>query len=254
MFNKVYGEFMKKRRFFTTFISILAGVLALSGCQNIDNPDAASTQIKRDLTVTLPTAYDISANFDFQDVPSQFDYLISDEISEISDFASVSVKGVVQEVIFTGYNGDAFTAVSLAVEECYKGDLQQGDLITILYNGGYIPLKDHIDRYNDKYMFENLSDEEIANTMLHEIPEDYSEPQVGEHNIYFLNSPYPDSGLPIEAYQITRGMSSILKLESDGETVSRKKSIMDSEIEILSLHDVIDIASRNNNNQDISGE
>lgn len=214
---------MNKRKILWIFICIFAGILILTGCQSSTKVDPTpDIHVKRDLTADPPVRYDVPDNAKSQSIPSILDYAISSDVSAISEASSVIVRGVVQEVTFTSYSGNAFTAVSFAVDECYKGNLQQGDLITILHRGGYIPLQDHIAQYNDAFRFEELSNEEIANTILHEVYEGESDPQIGDHNIYFLNATNSDSGLPTEAYQRTRGISSLFRVEPDGETVSRR--------------------------------
>ncbi len=213
---------MNPKKILVICSSLVMCIFAFSGCQMQDIPNLIpDIQIKRDMTADPPVVYEIPDDANYYDVYTEADYAFDSEISTLSAHADAIVRGVVQEVVFTSYDGDAFTAVSLAVDECYKGDLQQGDLITILHRGGYIPLEDHISRYNDGHMFESLSSEEIANTVLHEAYEGESDPQVGDYNIYFISSTNPNSGLPEQAFQRVRGTVSLFRIESDGETVSR---------------------------------
>lgn len=217
---------MQKRKISAVLVCIVVYVLVLTACADMNTSRAMpEVHVKRNLTAELPVVYDISTvDADYQDLVSVFDYSIDSDVSTIAEYSSAIVRGVVQEVTFTSYEGDAFTAVTFYVDECYKGDLKQGDLITILQMGGYIPLQDHMDYYQDEYLYESLSNEEVANSILHESHEGDGEPQVGDHNIYFLDSPIAGSSLPAEAYQRTRGASSLFRVESDGETVSRKNS------------------------------
>lgn len=213
---------MKAKKILIICSSLVMCVLAFFGCHMQDPPNLKpDIQIKRDMTADPPVVYEIPDDANYYDVYAEVDYAFDSEISTLSAHADAIVRGVVQEVVFTSYDGDAFTSVSLAVDECYKGELEQGDLITILHRGGYIPLQDHINRYTDGHMFESFSSEEIANTVLHEAYEGESDPQVGDYNIYFISSTNPNSGLPEQAYQRVRGSVSLLRIEPDGKTVSR---------------------------------
>ncbi len=254
---------MKAKKILVICSSLLICVLIFSGCHMQDTPNLKpDIQIKRDLTADAPVKYEISDDVNCYDVYTQADYAFDSKISTLSAQADAIVRGVIQEVVFTSFDGDAFTAVSLAVDECYKGDLEQGDLITILHRGGYIPLQDHISRYNDVHIFESFSDEEIANTILHEAYEGESDPQVGDYNIYFIDSTNPNSGLPEQAFQRVRGTVSLFRIEPDGETVSRINPDMPREEksdnatlfsdenntqpygnELFSLQEIVDIVS-----------
>ncbi len=260
---------MKGRKLLAVLICVAVGLFALSGCQNSqthspepskDADPVPEVQIKRDLTVSLPAAYTVSADMDFQDVPGQFDYAFTAELPVLIEHAETIVRGVVQEVTFTSYAGNAFTAISFAVDECYKGDAQQGDCITVLHRGGYIPLTEHLKQYpSDAYLWASRSEEEIANTVLHEVYErEFEQPQVGDHNIYILGHPSAETNLPMEAYWRVRGVVSLLHIEPDGESVSRinpdlgpytkdwrtvQNGIDPYGNEIFSLKDVIDMIS-----------
>lgn len=260
---------MKSRKLLAVLICVAVGLLALSGCNNSQPKSSGASettasvpevQVKRDLTVSLPVTYTVSADMDFQDIPGQFDYAFTAELPKLVEHAETIVCGVVQEVTFTSYAGNAFTAISFAVDECYKGDAQQGDCITVLHRGGYIPLTEHLKEYpSDAYLWASRSEEEIANTVLHEVYErEFEQPQVGDHNIYILSHPSDETSLPTEAYWRVRGVVSLLHIELDGESVSRinpdlgpytkdwrtvQNDIDPYGNEIFSLQDVIDIIS-----------
>ncbi len=260
---------MKSRKLLVVLICIAVGLLALFGCNN-SQPKSSGTsettvpvpevQIKRDLTVSLPVAYTVSDDMDFQDISGQYDYAFTAELPVLIEHAETIVRGVVQKVTFTSYDGDAFTAITFAVDECYKGDAQQGDCITVLHRGGYIPLMEHLKQYpSDAYLWSSRSEEEIANTVLHEVYErEFEQPQVGDHNVYILNHPAEETGIPTEAYWRVRGVVSLLHIEPDGESVSRinpdfgpytkdwrtvQNDIDPYGNEIFSLQDVIDMIS-----------
>lgn len=260
---------MKSRKLLAVLICIAVGLFALFGCNNSQSKPSGTSeptvpvpevQIKRDLTVSLPAAYTVSDDMDFQDVPGQFDYAFTAELPVLIEHAETIVRGVVQEVTFTSYDGDAFTAITFAVDECYKGDAQQGDCITVLHRGGYIPLTEHLKQYpSDAYLWSSRSEEEIANTVLHEVYErEFEQPQVGDHNVYILSHPGEETSLPTEAYWRVRGVVSLLHIEPDGESVSRinpdlgpytkdwrsvQNDIDPYGNEIFSLQDVIDMIS-----------
>lgn len=255
---------MKKTILSAIPVCILAGLLLLSGCRQPVrvNPDP-DIKIQQDLTADVPVSYDIPDDANIEDSSySQLDYLIGSDVPTIAESAETVVRGVIQEVTFTSFGGTAYTAVSLAIDECYMGDLQQGDLITVLHMGGYISLRDHIARYDDAFRFDYPSEEEIENTILHEPNEGEPDPQVSDHNIYFFNPVNPDSCCPAEAYHRTRGAASLFRIESDGETVFRinpdlpgKEYSEDASLysaenntqpygnELFSLQELIDMAS-----------
>lgn len=214
---------MKKTILSAISVCILAGLFLLSGCRQPVrvNPDP-DIKIQRDLTADVPVSYDTPGDaYIGGSSSSQIDYLYGSDVPTIAEYAEIVVRGVIQEVTFTSFGGHAYTAVSLAVDECYMGDLEQGDLITVLHMGGYISLRDHIAYYDNAFRFDYPSEEEMENTILHEPNEGEPDPQVGDHNIYFLNPVNPDSSCPAGAYHRTRGAASLFRIESDGETVSR---------------------------------
>lgn len=214
---------MKKTTLSAISVCILAGLLLLSGCRQPVrvNPDP-DIKIQRNLTADVPVSYDIPGDpYIGGESSSHIDYFYGSDVPTIAEYAEIVVRGVIQKVTFTSFGGHAYTAVSLAVDECYKGDLEQGDLITVLHMGGYISLRDHIAYYDNAFRFDYPSEEEIENTILHEPNEGEPDPQVGDHNIYFLNSVNPNSSCPTGAYHRTRGAASLFRIEYDGETVSR---------------------------------
>ncbi len=198
--------------------AIIIAVLTSCADNSIDN--GASTA-SRDLTVQLPVVYSVPEDAKLMENGRGITcYSIGEELSAISESSDNIIKGKVKGYEYTYYDGEAFTAVIFSVEESYKGDLQAGDLITILHAGGYIPLQVHIDRYDDRYIFENVTDEEISATVIHE-PLEGEEPVVGDEYIYFI--------APVEAIEVygeglyapVRDASSIFHLSADGKTAER---------------------------------
>ncbi len=214
----------KQRRFVSCAAAVLSLVILTSVAVNIIQYSSEKTVgIKRDLTVQLPVVYNIS---EYAEIMEQgggmYLYAFGAELSVISVNSSNVVKGKVESYEYTSYDGRALTAVNFLVEESYKGDLQSGDLVTILHEGGYIPLQDHIDRYDDRFRFENITDEEIATTVLHEVDED-TEPTVGGSYIYFI-APIVGAAADVcgeGLYGRVRGAAGLFHISADGKTVDR---------------------------------
>ena len=79
------------------------------------------------------------------------------------------VKGKVVSVNFEIFAGNAWTKITLHIDDVFKGEVKKNQDIDIYYLGGYISLNDHINFYKDSERFSNLGENEKANTILKEI-------------------------------------------------------------------------------------
>ena len=106
--------------------------------------------------------------------------------SNVSDLVPVStiiVTGIVQSNIYYTYAAVATTWYEFRVEECWKGDLRPGDVITIAQNGGYYTSE----MFNAHW---NSIDDGAGNMeeglLIKESPLGVPLPQAGDHNLLFL--------------------------------------------------------------------
>lgn len=139
-----------------------------------------------------------------EEVSISNDYFISDSIGEMSDVSDNIVNAEVIKVEYLSINGNAWTKVDIKLNSVYKGDLRKGDCITIYQSGGYQPLESHIAFYDDAFRYSHLSDEEIKQTLLHEIPDEEADTEVGSEAIYLLRKS-TEEFLPDGVYVRVRG-------------------------------------------------
>lgn len=101
--------------------------------------------------------------------PSGADKLFSDDFPTLVSHSDAVVKGKVLSVNYEVVDGNAWTKIIFRVNDIFKGNINVNEDIEIHFIGGYISLEDHIKYNDDAYRYENLTDDEIKNTVLKEI-------------------------------------------------------------------------------------
>lgn len=95
--------------------------------------------------------------------------VFKEEFTTLMKKSDAVVKGKVISVNFETFAGNAWTKITLQIDDVFKGEVKKNQDIDIYYLGGYISLNDHINFYKDSERFSNLGENEKANTILKEI-------------------------------------------------------------------------------------
>lgn len=102
-------------------------------------------------------------------VTSITEKVFKEEFTTLMKKSDAVVKGKVVSVNFETFAGNAWTKITLHIDDVFKGEVKKNQDIDIYYLGGYISLNDHINFYKDSERFSNLGENEKANTILKEI-------------------------------------------------------------------------------------
>ena len=102
-------------------------------------------------------------------VTSITEKVFKEEFTTLMKKSDAVVKGKVVSVNFETFAGNAWTKITLQIDDVFKGEVKKNQDIDIYYLGGYISLNDHINFYKDSERFSNLGENEKANTILKEI-------------------------------------------------------------------------------------
>lgn len=102
-------------------------------------------------------------------VTSITEKVFKEEFTTLMKKSDAVVKGKVVSVNFETFAGNAWTKITLQIDDVFKGEIKKNQDIDIYYLGGYISLNDHINFYKDSERFSNLGENEKANTILKEI-------------------------------------------------------------------------------------
>lgn len=103
------------------------------------------------------------------------DKIISEDFPTIVKYCDAVVKGKVLSIDYEVVGRSAWTKIIFRVNDVFKGDISINEDIEIHLIGGYISLEDHIKVNDDAYRYENLTEEEIKNTILKEYHDGESE-------------------------------------------------------------------------------
>lgn len=97
------------------------------------------------------------------------DKALSEDFANLVKHSDAVIKGKVKAVNFETFVGNAWTRITLHIDDVFKGEVKKDQDIDIYYLGGYVSLNDHIKFYQDSEKFSNLNKNERSNTILREI-------------------------------------------------------------------------------------
>lgn len=150
-------------------------------------------------------------------VTSITEKVFKEEFATLMKKSDAVVKGKVVSVNFETFAGNAWTKITLHIDDVFKGDVKKKQNIDIYYLGGYVSLNDHINFYKDLERFSNLSAKEKANTVLKEIVDGEEFITKDEELILCIVKTSEESPLPKESY--TRLYASGMLKEKDNQFV-----------------------------------
>lgn len=134
-------------------------------------------------------------------VTSITEKVFKEEFTTLMKKSDAVVKGKVVSVNFETFAGNAWTKITLQIDDVFKGEVKKNQDIDIYYLGGYISLNDHINFYKDSERFSNLGENEKANTVLKEIVDGEEFITKDEELILCIVKTTEDSPLPKGSYQ-----------------------------------------------------
>lgn len=192
---------MKKKLLLTAVISILG--ICFSSCGDIGIP--MTTLEETTTSINNTNDYEITANFgvpkEFQgkkilDHYPQLDYETEMNIQGISKYTNQIITGKINEISYTSIGESqnvktAWTIINVTVNENLYGNIKPGENINIYTCGGYISMRDKLGDLlyakGGKYGEGNkLSEEEIDNTVYHEIINSGELPIIGQEYAFYL--------------------------------------------------------------------
>lgn len=97
------------------------------------------------------------------------DKALNEDFANLVKHSDAVVKGKVISVNFETFVGNAWTKITLHIDDVFKGDVKLNQDIDIYYLGGYVSLDDHIKFYKDSEKFSDLNESVKSNTILREI-------------------------------------------------------------------------------------
>lgn len=134
-------------------------------------------------------------------VTSITEKVFKEEFTTLMKKSDAVVKGKVVSVNFETFAGNAWTKITLQIDDVFKGEVKKNQDIDIYYLGGYISLNDHINFYKDSERFSNLGENEKANTVLKEIVDGEEFITKDEELILCIVKTTEESPLPKGSYQ-----------------------------------------------------
>lgn len=134
-------------------------------------------------------------------VTSITEKVFKEEFTTLMKKSDAVVKGKVVSVNFETFAGNAWTKITLQIDDVFKGEVKKNQDIDIYYLGGYISLNDHINFYKDSERFSNLGENEKANTILKEIVDGEEFIAKDEELILCIVKTSEESPLPKGSYE-----------------------------------------------------
>lgn len=134
-------------------------------------------------------------------VTSITEKVFKEEFTTLMKKSDAVVKGKVVSVNFETFAGNAWTKITLQIDDVFKGEVKKNQDIDIYYLGGYISLNDHINFYKDSERFSNLGENEKANIVLKEIVDGEEFIAKDEELILCIVKTTEDSPLPKGSYE-----------------------------------------------------
>lgn len=134
-------------------------------------------------------------------VTSITEKVFKEEFTTLMKKSDAVVKGKVVSVNFETFAGNAWTKITLQIDDVFKGEAKKNQDIDIYYLGGYISLNDHINFYKDSERFSNLGENEKSNTILKEIVDGEEFVTKDEELILCIVKTTEESPLPKGSYE-----------------------------------------------------
>ena len=146
------------------------------------------------------------------------DYAYPMTLEAITPQSIAIVEATVNDIEYSSVGGHAWTKVTATIDAVIYGELSENDVIDFYVFGGYMPLKEYIDWWDDWSRFKDLSDDEIENSVIHSLQPNEDLPLEGEHYLFFLGE--PTANMPEGTFQRLGQKFCTYHIEADGETLT----------------------------------
>lgn len=168
--------------------------------------------------------------------PSQFsevltagfasDYLYGNDLESLRVHSDKVVEGTVASLSYVTEGSLAFTIADIEINDQLKGDdtLAKGDHVSVLYSGGYIPLRDLLSEDDGvSEIYRNWPDSKIDSTVVFQKAVDEGTPSIGDHAVFFLmkETKFPQWGDNL--YALICGANAELLSADNGRTFEYKE-------------------------------
>ena len=180
------------KRFLTLIVVIAFVIVCVCGC-NGDKSQSAQKQIDEtpdyvDKTVKIESCNPDNFSVDVTSTSTIVFETLYKNKGELYDDATNVVYGTVKDIAYFDESGAAMILYDFAIEEVYKGSLNQNDMISILADGGYVRLSKYVELYG-KERFSNYSDEQIKKAVIAYDNMGMPTPEIGDKYLLFLSPP-----------------------------------------------------------------
>lgn len=148
------------------------------------------------------------------------DKLYGNDIKTLRTKSNEVIEGEVQSLSYVKDGALAYTIAEVKTTKSLKDDgtLDAGDVVHVLYMGGYIPLADVVSADDSvSHSFDAWSEEDIDKTVVYQEPMGEELPEVGDKAVYFLmeETNFPQWG---KTYSLVSGTASELGSSDNGES------------------------------------
>lgn len=153
----------------------------------------------------MPSEYAKTVN-----IQSAAEKAYDNDFETLEEVSTLVVEGTISELKYVNHSSFAYTLATVDVTQTLRGNTP--DKLTVLFRGGYIPLRVFAEAESERGLdYTQYSDEELDNTIVHDKWDGEEEPAVGDTAIFFLKkgTAFPEFG---DYYSIVSG--------TDGEFVS----------------------------------
>lgn len=149
--------------------------------------DTITPSVRYTITEHLINAFEITNS-----IGSDVDVTLLHSLSDLAAVSDCIVSGTIQDVIYTSLNGKPWTQLDIMVEETFpagdslSSDYCYGDRISIYLYGGYMPLEEFIAQNHYAALFQDMTQEEIAETTYFHAGNNTVQPEIGQSMLFFL--------------------------------------------------------------------
>ncbi len=150
------------------------------------------------------------------DIQSAAEKIYDNDFDTLEKTSTLVVEGTISELKYVNHSSFAYTLATVDVSTTLRGDAP--DKLTVLFMGGYIPLKVFAEAESARGIdYSQYSEEELDNTIIHDKWDGEEEPKVGDKAVFFLKkgTAFPEFG---DYYSIVSGTDGEFLSDDSGET------------------------------------
>ena len=188
------------------YIAVSISALLLAGCSTVST---AIPGISPD--GFMPSEYTKTI-----DIRSAAEKVYDNDFDTLEEVSTLVIEGTISELKYVNHSSFAYTLATADVSTTLRGNAP--DKLTVLFMGGYIPLKIFAEAESARGIdYSQYSEEELDNTIIHDKWDGEEEPKVGDEAVFFLKkgTAFPEFG---DYYSIVSGTDGEFLSDDSGET------------------------------------